>query len=158
MSSGLSISVVPESPTSEEHITLSNDPSTPAIFHETNDDDLWEKLEALYSEHEAKLQAVEKLDLKGQRREKIKQAIESAFETAKIIGDLASIISDINPIFQGERRCIGFFGHNTYSSIAVVSAFNSIVKMELSRRENEKKVIVVELQMQNMMCELFRYV
>jgi len=40
--------------------------------------------------------------------------------------------------------------------LVAIFAFHSVITLELSRRDNDKKVIVVRLEMQKMMCTMFR--
>ena len=42
--------------------------------------------------------------------------------------------------------------------LVAIFAFHSAISLDLSRRENDRKVLAVKLQMQNMMCTMFQYV
>ena len=42
--------------------------------------------------------------------------------------------------------------------LVAIFAFHSVISLDLSRRENDRKVLAVKLQMQNMRCTMFQYV
>lgn len=44
------------------------------------------------------------------------------------------------------------------NEIAAVLPFKIVVMLDLTRRDNSRKVMVVKLQMQRMICTLFQYV
>jgi hypothetical protein len=39
---------------------------------------------------------------------------------------------------------------------AAVVAFHAVISLDLSRRDNDRKVIAIMLEMQNMMCAMFQ--
>jgi len=65
-----------------------------------NNDNLWEKISILYQKNKNKLEAVKNLNF-GSDEDAKKKVIESTLETAQVIGEIAAIISEINPVAKG---------------------------------------------------------
>ncbi|KDR82341.1 hypothetical protein GALMADRAFT_237605 [Galerina marginata CBS 339.88] len=65
--------------------------------------------------------------------------IDSWVETANLVLDGLVTLGHVHPILG-----------------VAIFAFHSVVSLELSRRENNKKIIAVNIQMQNMMCTMFQ--
>lgn len=42
--------------------------------------------------------------------------------------------------------------------VVLVFAFAGVISLDMARRGNNRKVLAVNLQMQNMMCAMFQYV
>jgi len=51
----------------------------------------------------------------------------------------------------------GLIGFSEYLALEVaIFAFHSVIRLDLARRDNNRKVLPVKLQMQNMMCAMFQ--
>ncbi|KAF5325414.1 hypothetical protein D9619_010009 [Psilocybe cf. subviscida] len=116
-----------------------------SIVHEgTNEnerrDKFWRKFDSIYDEYKETLDKYTQSS-GGARRDKIaemEKRIDAFTETMKVVLDVLTELGKIHPII----------------SVAVV-AFRGVLSVDISRRENDRKVIVILLEMQNMMCAMF---
>ncbi|KAF5325476.1 hypothetical protein D9619_010064 [Psilocybe cf. subviscida] len=106
-------------------------------------DEIWGRFKKFYSKNEKTLEKCINTDVeaiaKGEKVSDIEQQIDSFSETTKIVLDGLAELGKIHPI-------IG----------AAVVAFHAVISLDLTRRENDRKVIVIMVEMQNMMCAMFQ--
>ncbi|KAF5325471.1 hypothetical protein D9619_010061 [Psilocybe cf. subviscida] len=121
--------------------TLLQENSNPA--HESTHDEIWGRFKRFYSKNEKTLEKCINTDVKaiakGEKVSDIEQQIDSFSETTKIVLDGLAELGKIHPI-------IG----------AAVVAFHAVISLDLTRRENDRKVITIMVEMQNMMCAMFQ--
>ncbi|KAF9562462.1 hypothetical protein CPC08DRAFT_376954 [Agrocybe pediades] len=104
---------------------------------------MWEDLTSFYRKNEETIRKLEAVDLeaagKNDKGVNLQWALDSFVETTKVILDGLVVLGNVHPILG-----------------VAIFAFHSIISIEITRRENDKKVLAVKLQMQKMMCAMFQ--
>lgn len=87
----------------------------------------------------------------------LETAISTFDDTAKVMMKGLSALGEIHPAIGGEPKCVTCLdlADLNFYTVAVL-AFKVVVSLDLTRRANNKKVIVLKLQMQDMMAVLFQ--
>ncbi|KAH9480236.1 hypothetical protein JR316_0006834 [Psilocybe cubensis] len=105
---------------------------------------LWEELEQFYNKNEETIRKMQALDLESATKDdriaqRLQTTLDGFVEITKIVLDGLVCLGNVHPVLG-----------------VAIFAFHSVISLDLTRRDNEKKVIVVKLQMQNMMCSMFQ--
>ncbi|KAF8996216.1 hypothetical protein BDQ17DRAFT_1364614 [Cyathus striatus] len=103
------------------------------------DSDLWADLEQLYKRNKDAIDRYAALDVRKSTAATLDSMLGGFNEAAKVVLDGLVVVGNIHPI-------VG----------AAVFAFHLVIGLDLKRRENNKKVLVVKVQMLSMMCALFQ--
>ncbi|KAF5325410.1 hypothetical protein D9619_010003 [Psilocybe cf. subviscida] len=126
-------------------ITVSSPPDDSTIvgaINTINTDQLWDQFNKFYNKNEKAIEKCMKTDVRsialGEKASDIELQIDAFSETTKVVLDGLAGLGKIHPI-------IG----------AAVVAFHAVISLDLSRRDNDRKVIAIMLEMQNMMCGMF---
>ncbi|KAH9474631.1 hypothetical protein JR316_0013095 [Psilocybe cubensis] len=111
---------------------------------EASQERLWNELSGLYNSNEA---------LKGDAAALGKLDSERGAKTAEKLDELLdTFMSGANKVLE-ELSILG----NAHPVLAVaIFAFHEVVKLDIARRDNNKKVLIVVLQMQNMLGPIFQ--
>ncbi|KAF5325408.1 hypothetical protein D9619_010005 [Psilocybe cf. subviscida] len=127
-------------------ITVSSPPDDSTIvgaINTTDTDELWDEFNKFYNKNEKAIEKCMKTDVRsialGEKASEIELQIDTFSETTKVVLDGLAGLGKIHPI-------IG----------AAVVAFHAVISLDLSRRDNDRKVIAIMLEMQNMMCAMFQ--
>ncbi|KAF5325407.1 hypothetical protein D9619_010006 [Psilocybe cf. subviscida] len=127
-------------------IPVSSPPDDSTIvgaINTTNTDELWDQFNKFYTKNEKAIEKCMKIDVRSialeEKASEIELQIDTFSETTKVVLDGLAGLGKIHPI-------IG----------AAVVAFHAVISLDLSRRDNDRKVIAIMLEMQNMMCAMFQ--
>ncbi|PPQ77943.1 hypothetical protein CVT25_015418 [Psilocybe cyanescens] len=122
----------------------SNSPSPIEITQEQ----LWNGLSNLYNSNETLKGDAAALDGSSGKRDS-----EKGPKTAEMLDDLLdTFMNGANKVLE-ELSILG----NSHPILAIaIFAFHEVVKLDIARRDNNKKVLVVVLQMQNMLGPMFQ--
>ncbi|KAF8912079.1 hypothetical protein CPB84DRAFT_751308 [Gymnopilus junonius] len=116
---------------------------TPSSTIEENEEQVWQDLSRFYAENEQTIERAITFNVAAGSKDadpsELNIAIDTFVETTKVILDGLVMLGNIHPILG-----------------VAIFAFHSVISLDLSRRDNNKKVIAVKLQMQNMMCTMFQ--
>ncbi|KDR79356.1 hypothetical protein GALMADRAFT_265823 [Galerina marginata CBS 339.88] len=116
--------------------------STPLTLDQ-NQEQLWQDLTHFFAENEPIIERSLSLDpeaiAKGEKSADLILAVDSWVETANVVLEGLVALGNVHPVLG-----------------VAIFAFHSVVSLDLSRRENDRKVFAVKLQMQNMMCTMFQ--
>ncbi|KAF8912168.1 hypothetical protein CPB84DRAFT_1957799 [Gymnopilus junonius] len=101
---------------------------------------VWQELTRFYNENEQTIQRAVSSDVASiTNLAELNLAIDSFIETINVILDGLVVLGNVHPVL----------------GIAIF-AFHSVISLDLTRRDNNRKVVAVKLQMQNMMCTMFQ--
>ncbi|KAF4609988.1 hypothetical protein D9613_010358 [Agrocybe pediades] len=110
---------------------------------EKNHEELWKNLTRFYDDNEEVINKSIATDLeaaaKDEKTTEVQIAIDSFVETANVVLEGLVALGNVHPILG-----------------VAIFAFHSVMRLDLARRDNNKKVLAVKLQMQNMMCTMFQ--
>ncbi|KAF8966317.1 hypothetical protein BDZ97DRAFT_1917696 [Flammula alnicola] len=116
-------------------------PPTSSTVEEEHSEQLRRDLDRFYKENKQKIE--NSLDVGSQEKESkgadVDSAIDVFLQTASVVLEGLTALGNIHPV-------IG----------VAIFAFQGVIKLDLARRDNDKKVLAVILQMQNMMSALFQ--
>ena len=130
----------------------------------TDQERLWQELARFYTENEQTIDKATKTDVateaSGIDPSDLSIAIDTFTETTKVILDGLVMLGNVHPILGGKHLTFQrAMPKRLITDLAVaIFAFHSVISLDLSRRDNNKKVMAVKLQMQNMMCTMFQCV
>ncbi|KIM34875.1 hypothetical protein M413DRAFT_450024 [Hebeloma cylindrosporum] len=105
-----------------------------------NQEKVWKELTAFYLENEEVIEKSLQFDVKSiDKASELDVALITFLDTADVILQGLVALSSVHPVL----------------GIAIF-AFHGVVSLDLTRRDNNRKVLAVKLQMQNMMCAMFQ--
>jgi len=130
---------------------------------EKNQEQLWDELRRFYDENEQVIERSLALDAEKMARDEkasgLDMAVDTFMETANVVMEGLVALGNVHPILGGAYNL-----HNDiwtlirYKCSVAIFAFHGIIKLDIARRDNNRKVLAVKLQMQNMMCAMFQCV
>ncbi|KAF4610197.1 hypothetical protein D9613_010367 [Agrocybe pediades] len=130
----------PVRPTLQPNFSSSSSVTTTV---EKNHEELWKNLTRFYDDNEEVINKSIATDLeaaaKDEKTTEVQIAIDSFVETANVVLQGLVALGNVHPILG-----------------VAIFAFHSVMRLDLARRDNNKKILAVKLQMQNMMCTMFQ--
>ncbi|KDR73637.1 hypothetical protein GALMADRAFT_142100 [Galerina marginata CBS 339.88] len=103
---------------------------------ENRQEQVWQDLNRFYATNE---HAIENAGNLGTDYSELTIAINTFTETVNVVLDGLVALGNVHPVLG-----------------VAIFAFHSVISLDLTRRDNNRKVIAVKLQMQNMMCTMFQ--
>lgn len=88
----------------------------------------------------------------------IENAISTFTESAKVVMKGLDALGQVHPFIGGMSRNRSRQSYASTNIPVAVVAFKLVVTLDLTRRENNAKVLALRVQMQDMMCVLFQWV
>jgi len=97
-------------------------------------------------------------ELDGEGLKIVEDSIGNFTEKAQTIAKGLHALSQVHPFIGGTFTHFFHFAHscNAYFLVAV-GAFVLVITLDLTRRDNDRKVLAVKLQMQDLMSVFFEY-
>ncbi|KAF5318870.1 hypothetical protein D9619_010940 [Psilocybe cf. subviscida] len=103
---------------------------------ETNQEETWVALRQFYAKNQASIERSRSLNVgQGQFQDELEQVLEAS----QVLLDGLVALANVHPVFG-----------------VAIFAFHGIIKLDITRRENNRKVLAVKLQMQSMMSAMFQ--
>ena len=138
-------------------------PKEPGVEYEAGDPDEarrdhWEKLLAFYEENEETIRKSSDVKLdRSDKKADVEEAINSFIDNADIVLDGLAILGKLHPVLESMYISLKRLQEvsNCPHIVAVILAFRQVIKLDIVRRGNDRKITAIQLQMQSMMCALF---
>ncbi|KAF5329683.1 hypothetical protein D9619_008943 [Psilocybe cf. subviscida] len=122
-----------ESPVPSKH-------AAPPADTAEDQEEVWSGLKKFYDENAESIDRSRNLDLKkGEKDADFQIAMDTFVETTKVVLDGLTALANVHPVLG-----------------VAIFAFHGVITLDLTRRENDRKVLAVKLQMQSMMCSMFQ--
>lgn len=123
-------------------------------------EEVWGNLMEFYSKNEDTIQKSMKLDARSavtdDKAEHVVNVMGTFTETANVILDGLVALGNVHPILGRESTFVHQILFFLREPTVAIFAFNGVIKLDLTRRDNNRKVLAVKLEMQNMMSAMFQ--
>jgi len=125
------------------------------IIH--NQGTVWQDLTRFYLENEKTIERSLELDVRSNdKASELDAALVIFLETANVILQGLVALSYVRPVLGSTFNLVtNFISHHP---VVAIFTFQGVISLDLTRRDNNRKVVAVKPQMQNMMCAIFQCV
>ncbi|KAF5325246.1 hypothetical protein D9619_010120 [Psilocybe cf. subviscida] len=126
--------------TTDEPLALAQVPRGIIEPSQATDEQLWTHLNRFYEQNEKTIDKCIDMDVRTlEKLETVEIYLDSFLETSRVVLDGLVALGNVHPVL----------------GVAIL-AFHAVISLDIARRDNDRKVRTIMMQMQNMMCTMFQ--